>query len=134
MKILIIEDYPVSLRLASEVLQGGGHVVMLATSADQAIYSISAVKPDAILLDLRLPGIAGEAVARQCRHDAVTRDIPIIAATAYPQERRKHEAELAGCDAFIVKPIDTRTLLQQIAEIVAAKAASTLRAAEGRPA
>ncbi len=59
MNILIIEDDPVSLKLASEVLQAGGHVVMLATCADQAIASIAAVRPDVILLDLRLPGIKG---------------------------------------------------------------------------
>jgi CheY-like chemotaxis protein len=66
MKILIIEDDPTSLKLASEVLQAGGHVVMLAISADHAIYSIKAVKPDVILLDMRLPGIKGLAVAQQC--------------------------------------------------------------------
>src|SRR5579863_509685 len=58
MKILIIEDDPVSLKLTSDVLQGGGHVVMLATSADQAIYSLKAVRPDVI---------AGSAPARHQR-------------------------------------------------------------------
>jgi CheY-like chemotaxis protein len=126
MKILIIEDDPASLKLTSEVLQGGGHVVMLATSADQAIYSIRAVRPDVILLDLRLPGIKGLAVAGQCRGEPATRDIPILAVTSFSEEYGKDEALKAGCDAYIVKPINTRTLLRQVEDVVAAKAKTSL--------
>ena len=126
MKILVIEDDPTSLKLASEVLQAGGHVVMLALTADHAIYSLKAVKPDVILLDLRLPGIKGLAVARQCREDPATREIAIIAITAFSQEYGQNNALEAGCDAYIVKPINTRTLLQQIETVVATKAQVTL--------
>jgi len=122
MKILIIEDDPTSLKLASEVLQAGGHVVMLAITADQAIYSLKAVKPDAILLDLRLPGIKGLAVARQCREDPATRDIAIIAITAFSLEYGRDKAFEAGCDGYILKPINTRTLMDQIKDVVATKA------------
>ncbi|MEO5959530.1 MAG: response regulator [Opitutaceae bacterium] len=122
MKILIIEDDPVSLKLASEVLQTGGHVIMLAASADQAIRSINAVTPDVILLDLRLPGIRGIGVARQCREEAGTCDIPIIAVTAFSSDYGRADALEAGCDAYIIKPINTRTLLQQVEDVVAAKA------------
>jgi two-component system, cell cycle response regulator len=121
MKILIIEDDPVSLKLASEVLHAGGHIIMLAASADQAIRSINAITPDVILLDLRLPGIRGIGVARQIREDAGTCDIPIIAVTAFSSEYGRTAALAAGCDAYIVKPINTRTLLQQVNEAVAAK-------------
>ena len=122
MKILIIEDDPTSLKLTSEVLQTGGHVVMLATTADQAIHSLKAVRPDVILLDLRLPGIKGFGVARQCREEPATRDVPIIAITAFSAEYGRDDATKAGCDAYIVKPINTRTLLQLIEEVVTAKA------------
>jgi two-component system, cell cycle response regulator len=122
MKILIIEDDPVSLKLASEVLLTGGHIIMLAASADQAACSINAVVPDVILLDLRLPGIRGLGVARQCREDARTYNIPIIAVTAFSADCGRADALKAGCDAYLVKPINTRTLLKQVDEIVATKA------------
>jgi CheY-like chemotaxis protein len=121
MKILIIEDDPASLKLTSEVMQAGGHIVMLATSADQAMYSIKAIRPDVILLDLRLPGIKGFAVASQCREEPATRDIPVIAITSFSEEYAKDEALKSGCDAYIIKPINTRTLLQQVEDVVAAK-------------
>ena len=126
MKILIIEDDPTSLKLTSDVLQAGGHLVMLAASADQAIYSIKAVKPDVILLDVRLPGIKGLAVARQCREEPETHHVPIIAITAISKEYGRDEALKAGCDAYIVKPINTRTLSQQIEDVVAAKVESAV--------
>ena len=126
MKILIIEDDPTSLKLASEVLQSGGHVIMLATSADQAILSIKAVKPDVILLDMRLPGIKGPAVARQCREETLTHDIPIIAVTAFSAEYGETDARKAGCDAYITKPINTRTLLQEIERVAATKSGRVL--------
>lgn len=126
MKILIIEDDPASLKLTSEVVQGGGHVVMLATSADQAIYSLKAVRPDVILLDLRLPGIKGFAVAGQCRKELGTADISIIAITSFSEEYGKDQALKAGCDAYIVKPINTRTLLKQIEDAVAARTKASL--------
>jgi CheY-like chemotaxis protein len=126
MKILIVEDDPVSLKLAGEVLHAGGHVVMLAASADQAIFSIRTVLPDVRLLDLRLPGIKGTGVARQCREKTYTHDIPIIAVTAYPIEFGEEEALESGCDAYITKPLNTRTLMQQIEDVVAAKAADVL--------
>jgi len=125
MKILIVEDDPSSLKLTSEVVQGGGHVVMLATSADHAIYSIKAVKPDVILLDLRLPGIEGLGVAHHVREEMHLNDIAIIAITSSSEEYGKEKALQAGCDAYFVKPINTRTLVQNIEDAVAAKSRSS---------
>ena len=122
MKIFIVEDDPVSLKLACAVLQSGGHTVMSAMSADQAILSLKAGKPDAILLDLQLPGIKGLAIARQCRDEPATRYIPIIAVTAFSDDYLRADALEAGCDDYLIKPLNTRTLLQQVENVVFAKA------------
>lgn len=114
MKILIIEDDPTSLKLASDVLQAGGHVIMLAATADQALLSLHTARPDAILLDMRLPGVKGLCVARHCRSEAGYDTVPIIAVTAYPEEFPKETARAAGCDGYIIKPINTRTLTREI--------------------
>ena len=115
MKSLIIEDDLANLKLTS---------VVLAASAGQAIYSIKAVKPDVILLDVRPPGIKGLAVARQCRGEPEPHDVPIIAVSAFSEEHGRDGALKAGGDAYIVKPINPRTLLQQIVDAIAAKAIS----------
>ena len=122
MKILIVEDDPASLKLARAVLESGGHLVTFATTADQAILALKAARPDAILLDLQLPGIKGLAVARQCRDEPATRHIPIIAVTAFAGECERADAMQAGCDAYLIKPLNTRALLQQIESAVFARA------------
>ena len=71
-------------------------------------------------------GVPKASVARQCREDPATREIAIIAITAFSQEYGQNNALEAGCDAYIVKPINTRTLLQQIETVVATKAQVTL--------
>ena len=122
MKILIIEDDPVSMKLVSAVLQAGGHDVLPAMSADQAMVSVKTFRPDVILLDLQLPGIEGFSVARQCRANPATRLIPIIAVTAFSEDYRRADALEAGCDSYLIKPLNTRTLLQQVESVVFEKA------------
>ena len=122
MKILVIENDPTSLKLASDVLHMDGHFVMLAVSADQAVECIRAAKPDVILLDLKLPQMDGLAIARQCRKEEASRNIPIVAVTAYPLQYARDEALAAGCDDYIRKPIDTRTLSLRLESLVTGRA------------
>ena len=119
MKVLVIEDNPTDLKLMGAVLSMNGHIVRGITSAEEAVDAIVAEEPDVILLDLRLPGMDGLTLARRLTANAGTQSIPIIAVTAYPDRYRREELLAAGCDACIVKPIDTRELantLQETAE------------------
>jgi two-component system cell cycle response regulator len=110
MKVLVVEDHPTDLKLMSAVLSVNGHIVRGTTSAEEAVDAIATEKPDVILLDLRLPGMDGLALARRLKANADTRSIPIIAVTAYPERYRREELLAAGCDVCIIKPIDTRKL------------------------
>jgi len=114
MNILVIEDEPASRKLATLVLASGGHQVVDASSAEEAVKTVHHAQPEIILLDLALPGMDGLALARQLKNDSNTRHIPIVAVTSYPERFSRDEAFRAGCDAYIVKPIDTRALSGQI--------------------
>lgn len=118
MKILVIEDERTSLKLANLVLSSEGHEVTEAQSGEQAYQAVLDNQPHVILLDLELPGIDGLALAQQLKAAAATRHIPIVAVTGYPMQYPRDSALEAGCDAYIVKPIDTRKLSGQITEIV----------------
>src|SRR5437764_3369291 len=120
MKILVIEDEPASRKLATLVLASAGHTVVDTDSAEHAIQTVTDAQPQIILLDLALPGMDGFAFARVLKQDAKTRHIPIVAVTSFPERFSREEAFKAGCDAYIVKPIDTRKLTVQI-EAVADK-------------
>lgn len=114
MKVMVIEDDPTHLKLMGAVLKIGGHAVDGRTAAEGAMEAIAADRPDVILLDLRLPGMDGLMLVRQLKANAGTRQIPIVAMTAFPDHYQREELLAAGCEAFIVKPIDTRELPKQL--------------------
>lgn len=119
MNILLVEDDPTDLKLFSAVLEASGHRILKKGSAEQAVEEIKARKPEVILLDLKLPGMDGLELARRLKQGPDTQHIPIVAITAAPEKFSREEALAAGCDAYIVKPVDTRMLSQQIASAAA---------------
>ncbi len=114
MKVLIIEDDPTDRKLMGAVLKMSGHIVRENASAEEALDAIAADRPDVILLDLRLPDIDGLTLARQLKASPGTSRIPIVAVTAYPDRYRRDELLAAGCEACIIKPVDTRDLARQL--------------------
>jgi CheY-like chemotaxis protein len=117
-QILVVEDDPASLRLAGAVLMASGYLVSVATSAAQAIASVRANPPALILLDLNLPGTDGLEAARELKQNPVTRHIPILAVTAYSDMFSRETALSAKCNAYLVKPLDTRRLPEQLARLL----------------
>ncbi len=118
MKILVVEDEPTSLKLLHLVLASEGYEVTKAEAVGKAVEKILESEPEAILLDLELPGTGGLTLARWLKGDAKTRHITVIALTAYPERFTREVALEAGCDAYIVKPISTRKLPRQVAEVM----------------
>ncbi len=121
MNVLIIEDDPTSMKLAHLILESEGYKVNDAEAAEKAMMAIKKDRPNVILMDLALPGMDGLSLARMLKRDPATKDIPIIAITFYPDRFPKDEAMNAGCDAYIVKPIDTRSLAKKLAAVVSKK-------------
>jgi len=115
MKILIVEDEPKSLKLAHLVLSSDGNEVSQADAVIQAMEEITRSEPEVILLDLHMPSPDGLALARALKSDPARQHIAIVAVTSYPETYTREEALAAGCDAYIVKPIDTRLLATQMA-------------------
>lgn len=121
-KVLVIEDEPASLKLAHLVLAAEGYQVVDAQAAEEALDVIKKNRPQVILLDLGLPGMNGLELASRLKLDPTTRSIPIVAVTAYPDRWSQREAVEAGCDAYIVKPIDTRRLPAKVSEVAGRRA------------
>jgi len=118
-KILVIEDQPTQLKLAHHVLSSAGHNVTDAEAAEQAFAAIKRDRPELILLDLLLPDIDGLTLVRRLKADPDTCGIHVVAVTSYPEEYSKAAALAAGCDAYFVKPINTRELPHQLNAIAA---------------
>ena len=118
MKILVIEDNPSHLKLAHHVLSAAGYNVSSIEGTEQALAAFKTDKPQLILLDLELPGVKGLEFVRQLKADPETAQIVVVAVTSYPEKYSKADALEAGCVAFVVKPINTRTLPTQLEELI----------------
>ena len=116
--VLIIDENPINLKLASEVLLAGEYTVVGAVDAEQAQLLLTTVMPDLILMDIALPGMDGLSLTRLIKSDVRLRHIPIVALTAYAMRGDDVKASAAGCDGYITKPIDTRVLAGQVSAII----------------
>jgi two-component system, cell cycle response regulator len=117
--LLLIDDNPLNLKLARDVLELGGYTVVTAGDAEEALQLLSEPLPDLILLDLALPGMDGLSFCRLIKADARWSHIPVVALTAYAMKGDDRKALDAGCAAYITKPIDTRRLAHQVGQVLA---------------
>jgi CheY-like chemotaxis protein len=115
-RILIVDDNTTNLKLVTYLMKAQGYDVTTATDAEAALAAIQAARPRLILMDLQLPGIDGLELTRRLKGDPSTRDIIIIAVTAYAMKGDQERALAAGCDDYVTKPIDTRALPETIAK------------------
>ncbi|MBZ5618141.1 MAG: response regulator [Acidobacteriia bacterium] len=108
--ILIVDDTPVNLKLTRILLVNEGYKVLTAASAEEALELLGNFHPYLVLADIQLPGIDGLELTRRIKQNAPTRDIMVVALTAFALKGDEQRAIDAGCDGYITKPIDTRTL------------------------
>ena len=113
-RILIIEDNPANMKLASLLLLKVGHTVLCATDAETGLTMARADQPDLILMDIQLPGMDGLAATALLKEDAMTATIPIIALTAMAMKEDQEKTRAAGCDAYIAKPLRYQELYEVI--------------------
>ena len=118
-RILIVDDNATNLKLVAYLMKAHGYDVDSALDAEGAIEAIGRRRPEVILMDIQLPGIDGLELTRRLKADPVTRDIIIIAVTAYAMKGDQDKALAVGCDDYITKPIDTRALPDTIARHLA---------------
>jgi CheY-like chemotaxis protein len=114
-RILVVDDNPTNLKLACDVLEWSGYRVSRAPDAEQALKEIEQSPPALILMDIGLPGMDGLTLTRQLKAGEATKQIRIVALTAYAMKGDEQRVIDAGCDAYISKPIDTRVFAAQVA-------------------
>lgn len=117
-RILVVDDNPINLKLASDVLEAHGYEIERAHDAEEALNIVKRGAPDLILMDIELPGMDGLTLTRMLKGDEATKGIAIVALTAFAMKGDDRKALQAGCDAYISKPIDTRKLPLQVAEML----------------
>lgn len=118
-RILIIEDNPANMKLASLLLRHAGHSLLCAVDAETGLTLARSNRPDLILMDIQLPGMDGLAATALLKRDPVTAAIPVIALTALAMKDDQERSRAAGCDAYIAKPLRYQQLYDTIDALLA---------------
>ena len=116
--ILVVDDNPINLKLSCDILADYGYEIERAKDAEEALNIVKEKLPDLILMDIELPGMDGLTLTRLLKKDERTKGITIVALTAFAMKGDEQKALQAGCDAYIAKPINTRALPSQVAEML----------------
>jgi CheY-like chemotaxis protein len=108
--ILVVEDNPANQDLIQFTLESDGYQVEVVGSAHEARLSIERRRPRLILMDIQLPGQDGLSFTRELKADPGLQLIPIVAMTAHAMAGDRELSLAAGCSGYITKPINTRTI------------------------
>jgi two-component system cell cycle response regulator DivK len=117
-RILVVDDNVANATLITFLLTAHGYDVRSAADATEALVAVGDFAPRLILMDVQLPGMDGLSLTRKLKGDPTTRDIVIVAVTAYAMKGDDERARAAGCDGYVSKPIDTRTLPGVVADFL----------------
>ncbi len=105
-RILLVEDNPMNRRVAEFLLKAQGYIVDEARDGQEALEMLKTIRPDLILMDLQLPNLDGYTATKLIKQDSATKNIPVVALTAYAMSGDAERAREAGCEGYITKPID----------------------------
>ncbi|MFT3912996.1 MAG: response regulator [Anaeromyxobacteraceae bacterium] len=129
LRILVVDDHHLILRLLDMILEGAGHVPVGVESGPLALAEAHRDPPDLCVIDEIMEGMSGSEVIRALRASADARlaRVPIIGISGREQSRDGLLA--AGADAFLTKPVDERALVEAVDALTASRRSA--RPAEG---
>jgi two-component system cell cycle response regulator DivK len=117
-KVLVVEDTDDDLAMVSKILDFHGIQVYVARNGEQCMDMLYDVHPDLVIMDLAMPGMDGWQTLAAIRSDVHFAGLPVVAATAYYNTDMGYEAQNAGFDAYFEKPLNPRSLVQNLSELI----------------
>ena len=117
-KILVVEDTEDNRQILRDLLGMAGYEMVEAHDGAQGVAMAAEHKPALILMDIQMPVLDGYEATRRIKADPALASIPIVAVTSYALSGDEAKARAAGCDGYVSKPIDTRSLPGVIARFL----------------
>jgi DNA-binding response OmpR family regulator len=116
--VLVVDDDPRSLKLMTIVFGKAGYRVVTAEDATRGLEALREQRPDAVLVDLLMPGIDGLEFCRQARVARGAGELVLALFTAMASDEIRRMAIAAGADEVFVKPFDRSELLARLADLL----------------
>jgi len=116
-RVLIVDDSEDGAESMAMLLQVAGHDTYKAHDGYSAIAAAERLRPDAVLLDIGLPGLNGYEVCSRIRREPWGKQMVLVALTGWGQEEDRQQSSEAGFDAHMVKPVDHDALLEFLAAL-----------------
>lgn len=118
-KVMLIDDDKEFLEEIRDTLSLSGYDVFPVNDATKVASAVQKIKPDIILLDLKMPKKSGFEVANELRHSSEDANIPIIAMSAFLNEDLLPLMNICGIQKYLKKPMYPLDLIAQIEEVCA---------------
>ena len=127
--LLVVEDDPAILELLEEELADAGYATLTATSAEQALATLSHSEVALVISDVRLPGISGMQLLERLRREGST--LGFIVITAFGTIDQAVEALKQGADDFLTKPLDLEGLREAVYRVLESRRLASRLASDG---
>ena len=121
-KVLIVEDNALNMRLFSDLLEASGYETLQCVDGAKAVGIALEETPDLIIMDIQLPEVSGLDITRWLKDDERTSEIPVLAVTAFAMRTDEELVREAGCEGYLSKPIQVRSFLKTVDDLVANEA------------
>ena len=115
--VIVVDDFEDTRQMLRRMLEMSGCRVVEAANGQEAIDLSQREGPDLVLMDLNMPVLDGFNATLRIREDARTRDVPVVAITAYDTAESRAAATAVGCCEYVTKPLDherLQTILQKL--------------------
>ena len=117
-RVLVVEDEPDLAGLVEMNLRLAGYQVVIAETGEEGLAAVRADPPDAVLLDVMLPGVDGWGVLREVKEDPAHEDLPVVMLTALSSERDLIRGHLQGAVEYVTKPFEMARLLETLERVL----------------
>lgn len=117
-RVLVVDDESDITELLTYNFRDAGYEVLTASDGIAGVRSAQRWLPDAIVLDLNLPGLDGFAVCEMLRQLRSTRDIPILMLTAWATDQSRETGLRLGASDYVTKPFSPRDVVERVGELV----------------
>jgi twitching motility two-component system response regulator PilH len=116
-KVLVVDDSATDLTKLEQICVGAGYSVITATSGTEAVAKAKSDMPDAVLLDVVMPGMNGFQACRAITSDPVTQNIPVVLVSSKGEKTDRLWGEEQGAKGYITKPYTPEQILEALNQL-----------------